>query len=139
MNAADASPPRRPRTWLKRIALGAAVALGNIGADAKDATDALSQMLKEKDAKMRTVAGDALRKINTQARDLAARPVREFMTPNPQTLVADAKIAFAVQRMDLGGFRHLPIVDQRGDLIGVISARDILRYLTERIAAGGRQ
>jgi CBS domain-containing protein len=74
---------------------------------------------------------DALRKIDVNSADFAARPVRDFMTPNPQTLMADAKIAFAVQRMDLGGFRHLPIVDGQGDLVGVISARDILRYLTE--------
>ena len=69
---------------------------------------------------------DALRKINDQAAEFAGRPVSDFMTPNPQTLMADAKIAFAVQRMDLGGFRHLPIVDCGGHLIGVISARDIL-------------
>jgi CBS domain-containing protein len=79
---------------------------------------------------------DALRKINTNAAELAARPVREFMTPNPQTLVADAKIAFAVQRMDLGGYRHLPIVDERGELVGIISARDILRHLTDNMARG---
>ena len=73
---------------------------------------------------------DALRKINTEAPGLTARPVSEFMTPTPQSLVADAKIAFAVHRMDLGGYRHLPIVDERGELVGIISARDILRHLT---------
>jgi CBS domain-containing protein len=77
---------------------------------------------------------DALRKIDPETPDVASRPVREFMTPNPQTLVADAKIAFAVQRMDLGGFRHLPVVGQQGDLVGVISARDILRHLTDNMA-----
>jgi CBS domain-containing protein len=79
---------------------------------------------------------DALRKINIEAPNLAARPVREFMTPHPQTLVADAKIAFAVQRMDLGGYRHLPIVGERGELVGIISARDILRHLTDNMARG---
>jgi CBS domain-containing protein len=79
---------------------------------------------------------DALRKININAPKLAARPVSEFMTPNPQTLVADAKIAFAVQRMDLGGYRHLPIVGERGELVGIISARDILRHLTDNMASG---
>ncbi|MGD9633149.1 MAG: CBS domain-containing protein [Pirellulales bacterium] len=77
---------------------------------------------------------DALRKIDPEAPDVAARPVGEFMTPHPQTLVVDAKIAFAVQRMDLGGYRHLPVVGERGDLIGVISARDILRHLTDSMA-----
>lgn len=74
---------------------------------------------------------DALLKINADAAALADRPVSQFMTPNPQTVTADAKIAFAVQRMDLGGFRHLPIVDDRDRLVGVISARDILRYLSD--------
>ena len=76
---------------------------------------------------------DALRRINVQAAELAARPVRDFMTPNPQTLVADAKVAFGVQRMGLGGYRHLPIVGERGELVGIISARDILRHLTDSL------
>ncbi len=78
---------------------------------------------------------DALRKIDPEAPDIAARPVSEFMTPRPQTLVADAKIAFAVQRMDLGGYRHLPVVGERGSLVGIISARDILRHLTDNMAS----
>jgi CBS domain-containing protein len=77
---------------------------------------------------------DALRKLNTEAPELAARPIGEFMTPRPQTLLADAKIAFAVQRMDLGGYRHLPIVGRQGELVGIISARDILRHLTDAMA-----
>jgi CBS domain-containing protein len=77
---------------------------------------------------------DVLMKIETGSPELAARPVSEFMTPNPQTLVANAKIAFAVQRMDVGGYRHLPIVDDGGELVGIISARDILRHLTETMA-----
>ena len=60
------------------------------------------------------------------------------MTADPQTLVEDARIVFAIHRMDLGGYRHLPIVDSQGRLRGVISVRDLLRYLTEKIAASGQ-
>ncbi len=77
---------------------------------------------------------DALCRINSDAQTLAARPVSQFMTANPQTIVDDAKIAFAVQRMDLGGYRHLPIVNRQGDLTGIISARDILRHLMDSMA-----
>ena len=77
---------------------------------------------------------DALRKLNTEAPELAGHPVSEFMTPNPQTLVATAKIAYAVQRMDMGGYRHLPIVGEQAELVGIISARDILRHLTDNLA-----
>jgi CBS domain-containing protein len=76
---------------------------------------------------------DALRKLNVQASELGSQPVSQFMTANPQTLVANAKIAYAVQRMDLGGYRHLPIVDDQGDLLGIISARDIINYLTAKM------
>ena len=78
---------------------------------------------------------DALRKLNARAGELNSRPVSEFMTLHPQTLVSHAKIAYAVQRMDLGGYRHLPIVDDDGTLLGIISARDIINYLTGKMTA----
>ena len=73
---------------------------------------------------------DAVLKLNIDYQSMLERRVEEFMTPNPQTLTPDAKIAFAIQRMDQGGYRHLPIVDAQDHPIGVISVRDILAYLT---------
>jgi CBS domain-containing protein len=77
---------------------------------------------------------DALIRLGERAHELAHEPISKYMTPNPQTLTGQAKIAFAVQRMDLGGYRHIPIVDGEGRVLGVISVRDILRYLAEKIA-----
>lgn len=55
--------------------------------------------------------------------------VREFMTRDPESVSPDDTLAFALGRMDGGGYRHLPVV--AGDRpIGVISVRDILRYVT---------
>ncbi len=56
------------------------------------------------------------------------------MTADPVTLETNDKIAYALQKMNVGGYRHIPILFE-GKLAGVISIRDILRYLTERIAA----
>ncbi len=78
---------------------------------------------------------DALLKLNADAPQLAGRPVSEFMTPTPESLEPNAKIAFAVHSMVLGGYRHLPIVDQEGRATSLISARDILTYLATEIAA----
>jgi CBS domain-containing protein len=39
--------------------------------------------------------------------------------------------------MDIGGYRHLPVVGRENELVGIISARDILRHLTNRLAAVG--
>jgi CBS domain-containing protein len=77
---------------------------------------------------------DALVKLGANAGERGARPVSEFMTPDPETLEVGAKLAFALQRMDVGGYRHLPIVDDAGTLTGVISVRDILRYLADKLA-----
>jgi len=76
---------------------------------------------------------DALMRLNARAQELAARPVSEFMTPDPECLQGTAKIAFALQRMDLGGYRHVPVLDDAGHATGVISIRDVLRYLTDHM------
>lgn len=76
---------------------------------------------------------DALVNLNTEAAALGDRPVSAFMTAPPETLEPDAKVAFAVQRMAVGGYRHIPIVGEGGELAGIVSVRDILRYLTDRM------
>ena len=37
--------------------------------------------------------------------------------------------------MDLGGFRHVPVVDDDDRLVAILSVRDILRYMTDKLAA----
>lgn len=78
---------------------------------------------------------DALLRVGAEAARLGEEPISRFMTERPETLQIDAKIAFAVQRMDLGGYRHLPILSPAGRPVGVISVRDILRYLTDKLSA----
>lgn len=77
---------------------------------------------------------DALLRLNADAAAQATKPVSQFMTAAPETLELEDRIAFALHKMDLGGFRHVPITND-GRVAGVISARDILRYVTENIKA----
>lgn len=77
---------------------------------------------------------DALMRLSTDVAEFADRPVSEVMTPQVKSLAADAKIAFAVRMMDQGGYRHVPVVTSEGSFEGVISARDILRYLHDKLA-----
>ena len=58
-----------------------------------------------------------------------ALPVARFMTPNPETVAPTDVLAYALGKMDAGGYRHLPVVSA-GKPVGVISVRDILRHLT---------
>ena len=77
---------------------------------------------------------DALMKINSDIGQYADRPISSVMTAEPVTLKIKDKIAFALHKMHVGGYRHLPILDE-DKLVGVISIRDILSYLTERMSA----
>lgn len=78
---------------------------------------------------------DALFKLNADYADLLSHPISEFMTPNPVVVRTSDTIAFALHKMDLGGYRHLPVMD-KDKVAGVISVRDILRYLSDRILVG---
>jgi CBS domain-containing protein len=65
---------------------------------------------------------------------LLDRPVAEFMTAPPVTITRQDSLAYALHAMDLGGYRHMPLVDEVGRPVGVISIRDILRFLCIRFA-----
>lgn len=77
---------------------------------------------------------DALLKLGVLGGELHDQPVVKYITPNPTVISADDKIAFALHKMDVGGYRHLPVVE--GDrAVKFISIRDILRYVTEHDTA----
>lgn len=80
---------------------------------------------------------DALMRLNTDAVKLGERPIADFMTASPETVDIDASIAFALHKMDIGGYRHIPVLTD-GRTTGVISVRDILRYITEDLLTSTR-
>ncbi len=72
---------------------------------------------------------DLLTKVAGIHQSYAELPVAQFMTPDPETVTATDTLAFAVHKMDIGGYRHLPILtDDRPS--GVLSVRDMLRHIT---------
>ena len=78
---------------------------------------------------------DAFMRLDLDSGDYREKPISEFMTAEPKSLTDEAKVAFAVQMMDQGGYRHILILDKSGQPSGVTSVRDILRYLSERVAS----
>lgn len=58
-------------------------------------------------------------------------PVESAMTPNPETLESTASVAFALNKMSVGGYRHIPVVDRDSRPLGVVSIRDVVDYLVE--------
>jgi CBS domain-containing protein len=57
--------------------------------------------------------------------------VDRFMSENPERLRPSDSIVFALNKMSLGGFRHIPLVDDEAQPVGVISVKDIVDYIVE--------
>jgi CBS domain-containing protein len=60
------------------------------------------------------------------------RPISSVMTHDPVVLRHDETIAVALNKMAVGGFRHIPIVED-GRPTGVVSARDVFHHLAESL------
>ena len=77
---------------------------------------------------------DVLKKIHGSSFDLRTTPTSEVMTINPQALNESDTIAYALNFMDLGGYRHIPIVNELFEPVGLVSVKDIVSYLVQHFA-----
>lgn len=80
---------------------------------------ALLGIFTDKDLRNRVVAADMA----------TTEPIASVMTANPRTLPASASLAEAVALMAAGGFRHVPLVNASGHLVGMLSATDVMAHL----------
>jgi len=62
-------------------------------------------------------------------------PVREIMSTELKTLSPDDSVEKAIQVMSRGGYRHVPLVDAEGKILGMIAARNIVDFITEHYPA----
>ena len=58
-------------------------------------------------------------------------PVSRHMTADPVVLREDDRVAYALNKMGDGGFRHIPVV-REGELVGMITVRDIMNWVLGR-------
>ena len=80
----------------------------------------------------RRVAGifterDVLRRLALSGRTPAETPVREVMTTPVEMATLDTTPGQALATMIEYHYRHLPIVDDDGQLLGMLSIRDVLQ------------
>ncbi len=69
---------------------------------------------------------DLMTRVVAKALDPASTLVSKIMTPSPQCVRPELKVADAVLIMIERGFRHLPVVADNGRILGVFSVRDAL-------------
>ena len=109
--------------------------------------DVIQTMLETKTASVLVMDSGDLVGIFTERdllMDIAGRedaaggdPIREWMTPNPVTVEGDDCVALAIHKMDVGGYRHLPVMEA-GRPEGVLSVRDIIRFLAVHVTPAAR-
>ncbi len=74
---------------------------------------------------------DVLYRIVDGGRNPAILALNDVMTPDPEFLYEDQTIAEALNHMSVGGFRHIPVVDDRGRPVFVVSVRDVVQFLVD--------
>ena len=75
---------------------------------------------------------DVLVKIlNKPVGNLRQIPVEHFMKADPQTANVKDSLDTAILYMAKGGYRHVPIVDEKNHPVGTVSVRDIISHLVE--------
>lgn len=73
---------------------------------------------------------DVLMKVLGRDVDLDA-PIDGVMTPSPGTLSSEATVREALEAMERGGYRNLPLVDASGSLRGLLRQQDVVEYVAE--------
>ncbi len=71
--------------------------------------------------------GDIVRRVVARGLDPSQTPVEAVMTKNPITIFEDADLAAAAELMREKGVGHLPVVNEEGRLVGIITRSDIVR------------
>lgn len=78
---------------------------------------------------------DLLKRIGTVQGEYEHLPITRFMTPRPECVSTTDTLNFVLQKMDAGGYRHVPVLEE-GKPVSIISARDMLRFLTRLCKEG---
>lgn len=74
---------------------------------------------------------DIMKAVSKNADRGRTMTVREFMTPSPQMVDADATVGEALDVMLTGSFRHLPVTEG-GRLVGIVSMTDLVQATSKR-------
>lgn len=61
----------------------------------------------------------------------AETPISHWMTKDPVTTAPTASVEDGLHVMLSGGFRHLPVVESDGSLVGMVSIRDLGRAIAD--------
>jgi len=73
---------------------------------------------------------DLMERVICSNLDRNEMKLSDYMTKNLVTIDFTVSLAYGLSLMAMGGFRHLPVVDNEGSPLGVVSVKDIVNYIT---------
>jgi CBS domain-containing protein len=73
---------------------------------------------------------DVIRKV-VGIVDPKTTPIGALMTRDPEAISFHDRIAVVLNKMTVGGFRHVPLVDIRHHPVGVLSMKDLVEFFVE--------
>ena len=73
---------------------------------------------------------DLMRRVLAAGKPLTSA-LAECMTPHPVVVDRKEPVGAVIRRMEEGGYRHLPVVDEGGHVVGILSVKRIVHYLVE--------
>ncbi len=71
---------------------------------------------------------DIVRALATRKGGIEGMAAEELMTREVVMIGPETPVEAALRIMDENYFRHLPVVDEAGMLLGLVSVRDLVRY-----------
>ena len=108
----------------------------SIGADAK-LSSAVKTLSERRIGALLVMAGgkiegilserDIVRELGTRGSDVLDEPVRTVMTAKVMTCRRSDTVAWLMEQMTEGKFRHLPVVED-GQVVGLISIGDVVKH-----------
>jgi len=74
---------------------------------------------------------DVLFRIVDRGRNPATLPLKDVMTPDPERVKVSQPIGAVLHMMSVGGFRHIPVVDEEDRPVFVVSVKDVVQFLVD--------
>lgn len=106
----------------------------------EDLQDAVRFMQKKRTGCVLVTSGEQLAGILTE-RDILTKAlgherygslkVKDIMTASPESFQENDEIAYVVKAMCVGGYRHVPIVNENNVPVGMVSVKGIIRYIVD--------
>jgi CBS domain-containing protein len=72
---------------------------------------------------------DVLTRVVARGLDPASTTLAQVMTPDPDALAVGDRVAYAVNRMSVAGYRTIPLVDADRRPVGVVTVHHFIKWM----------